>query len=33
MEAKTISSEVDEEDSATCLNGEMMESNDEEKKW
>jgi hypothetical protein len=28
MEANTISSEVDEEDFATCPNGEMMESYD-----
>ncbi len=31
MEANTISSEVDEEDPTTCPNGEMMESNDEER--
>jgi hypothetical protein len=31
MEANTINSEVDEEDPTTCPNGEMMESNDEER--
>ncbi len=30
MEVNTIGSEVDEEDSATCPNGKMMESDDEE---
>jgi hypothetical protein len=31
MEANTISNEVDEEDSTTCPNDEMMELNEEEK--
>jgi hypothetical protein len=31
MEANIINSKVEEEDSATCLNGKMTESNDEEK--
>ncbi len=30
MEAITISSEVEEEDCETCLDGRMMESDDEE---